>query len=207
MKQVWFWSDLHLGHENMYKFLNWDGTKIRPWEPEQIEEAEEFMLQEYNKLVKFNDTVYFLGDVGSKNTIIDKFFSKLVKSRRILIMGNHDNKLGVKYWLRHFDDIRGCYNLSQSENRTNYLLTHIPIHPASKGRFKRCITGHIHAQQVPFVNKNEVLDIQDPWYRNVSVEVTGYKPVNFDEIVEETEKLIEDGKIIIIPKKKRREFC
>lgn len=141
-KNIWFWSDLHLGHENMYRFVNWDGSKVRPWEPEQMQEAEELMLQEYNKVVKPEDTCYWLGDVSGRNNIADKFFSRVVKSRRVLILGNHDNTLGVKFWLKHFDDVRGCYNLSQKGERTNYFLSHVPIHPASKGRFKRNIHGH-----------------------------------------------------------------
>ena len=202
-KNIWFWSDLHLGHENMYRFVNWDGSKVRPWKPEQMQEAEELMLQEYNKVVKPEDTCYWLGDVSGRNDVADKFFSRVVKSRRVLILGNHDNTLGVKFWLKHFDDVRGCYNLSQKGERTNYFLSHVPIHPASKGRFKRNIVGHIHSEQVHFINKNEILKELDPWYRNVSVEVTGYKPINFDEIVEETNKLIEKG-LIVIPKKGER---
>lgn len=210
MKNIWMWSDLHLGHENMYKFLNEDGTKLRNWET--MEEAEEYMVQEYNKLVKPQDTVYFLGDISSKNTVADKFFKNIVKSRRVLICGNHDNRLGAKFWLKHFDDLRGCYNLSQSEDRTNYLLTHIPVHSDSKGKFKRCIHGHIHSQQVrkkfPIVDEYgypSTASELDPWYKNVSVEVIGYRPLNFDEIVEETNELIENGEIII-PKKKERMY-
>ena len=201
MKNVWFWSDLHLGHENMYKFVDWEGNKVRDWDS--LQQAEEYMIQEYNKLVKPEDTVYFLGDVSSRNDVADKFFARIVPSRRILIGGNHDNRLGAKFWLKHFDDVRGCYNLSESGERTNYLLTHIPVHPASKARFKRNICGHIHSAQVMHVEKTKVLKEQDLWYRNVSVEVVGYKPINFDEIVAETEKLIERG-IIVIPKKGER---
>ena len=28
-KEIWFCSDLHLGHSNMYKFTNYDITKCR----------------------------------------------------------------------------------------------------------------------------------------------------------------------------------
>lgn len=200
-KNVWFWSDLHLSHENMYKFTDWDGNLIRKWDS--MQEAEEYMIQEYNKLVKSEDTVYFLGDVSTRNDAADKFFRRIVHSRRILVGGNHDNKLGAKFWLKHFDDVRGCYNLSESGDRTNYLLTHIPVHPLSKARFKRNICGHIHQNQVKYVNKTEALAMDDPWYKNVSVESIGYKPINFDEIVDETNKLIEKG-VIIIPKKGER---
>ena len=193
-KEVWFWSDIHLGHANMYSFINYDGTSTRPWTPEQMQEAEEYMLQEYNKLVKAEDTVYFLGDVSSRNSVADKFFSRLNKSRRILIAGNHDNKLGAKFWLKHFNDVRGCYNLE------NYLFTHIPVSNRSKGRFKRCIHGHTHGNYITIDNEGKIKDL---WYRNVCVEVIGYKPINFSEIKEETEKLIEKG-IIVIPKKGER---
>lgn len=201
MKNVWFWSDLHLGHENMYKFIDFDGHAVRQWDS--MQEAEEYMIQEYNKLIKPEDTVYFLGDVSSRNDVADKFFARIIKCRRILIMGNHDNRLGVNFWLKHFDDVRGCYNLSQCGEKTNYFLSHVPVHPLSKARFKRNIHGHIHNQKVMYNNKNEALNMEDPWYKNVSVEVIGYKPINFDEIVDETQKLISKG-IITVPKKGER---
>ena len=201
MKNVWFWSDLHLGHENMYKFIDFDGHAVRQWDS--MQEAEEYMIQEYNKLIKPEDTVYFLGDVSSRNDVADKFFARIIKCRRILIMGNHDNRLGVNFWLKHFDDIRGCYNLSQGGEKTNYFLSHVPVHPLSKARFKRNIHGHIHNSKVLYNNKNQALNMEDPWYRNVSVEVIGYKPINFDDIVDETQKLINSG-IISVPKKGER---
>lgn len=192
MKEIWFWSDLHLGHEGMYKFTNFDGSKCRPWNPEQIQEAEEYMIQEYNKLVKPEDTVYNLGDVGSKTNHISYFMDRLVKSRRILIMGNHDNKIGHKFLGKYFNEIRGAYNLE------NYIMTHIPVNTFSKGRFKRNIHGHTHGNKIPM--NDHWKTTPDPWYRNVCVEVTKFRPINFSEIKEETEKFIEKG-IIKIPKK------
>lgn len=190
-KEIWFWSDLHLGHENMYRFTNYDGTPCRPWNPEQMYEAEEYMIQEYNKLVKPEDTVYNLGDVGSRTDRISYFMDRLVKSRRILLMGNHDNKIGAKFLGKYFNEIRGCYNLE------NYLMTHIPVCSGSKGRFKRNIHGHTHWNIITMDNNGK---IPDPWYKNVCVEITGFKLINFSEIKDETEKLIEKG-LIIIPKK------
>lgn len=191
-KEIWFLSDLHLGHANCYKFTNYDGTKMRPWDD--MLEAEEYMIQEYNKLVKPEDTVYNLGDVGARTDRISCFMDRLVKSRRILIMGNHDNKIGAKFLGKYFNEIRGCYNLE------NYIMSHIPVCSGSKGRFRRNIHGHTHGN---FITINNDGKIKDPWYRNVCVEVTGFRPINFSEIKEETEKLIDKG-IIVIPKKGER---
>ena len=191
-KEIWFCSDLHLGHSNMYKFTNYDGTKCRPWD--NYEEAEEYMLQEFNKVLKPNDTLYVLGDVASKTDRASYFFNALVPCRRILLMGNHDNKIGFKFLSKYFNEIRGAYNLE------NYIMTHIPVSSGSKGRFKRNLHGHTHSNLITIDNNGK---IPDPWYRNVCVERTGFKLINFSEIKTETEKLIEKG-IIVIPKKGER---
>lgn len=191
-KEIWFCSDLHLGHSNMYKFTNYDGTKCRPWD--NYEEAEEYMLQEFNKVLKPTDTLYILGDVASKTDRASYFFNALVPCRRILLMGNHDNKIGFKFLSKYFNEIRGAYNLE------NYIMTHIPVSSGSKGRFKTNIHGHTHNNIITMDNNGK---IPDPWYRNVCVERTGFKLINFSEIKTETEKLIEKG-IIVIPKKGER---
>lgn len=191
-KEIWFCSDLHLGHSNMYKFTNYDGTKCRPWD--NYEEAEEYMLQEFNKVLKPTDTLYILGDVASKTDRASYFFNALVPCRRILLMGNHDNKIGFKFLSKYFNEIRGAYNLE------NYIMTHIPVSSGSKGRFKTNIHGHAHNNIITMDNNGK---IPDPWYRNVCVERTGFKLINFSEIKTETEKLIEKG-IIVIPKKGER---
>lgn len=190
-KEIWFWSDLHLGHVNMYNFTNYDGTPCRPWDADSILEAEETMIQNYNELVKPGDTVYNLGDVGSRTNHISYFMNRVVPSRRILIMGNHDNKIGAKFLGKYFNEIRGCYNLE------SYIMSHIPISSGSKGRFKRNIHGHTHGN---IITENENGKIPDLWYKNVCVEITKYRPINFSEIKEETEELIKKG-IIVIPKR------
>lgn len=188
-KEIWFCSDLHLGHENMYKFTNYDGTKCRPWD--NYVEAEEYMLQEFNKLIKSEDTLYCLGDVCSQTSRATYFFNNLNPCRRILLMGNHDNKVGFKFLSKYFDEIRGAYNLE------NYIMTHIPICSGSKGRFKTNIHGHCHNNIITINNDNVT---PDPWYYNVCVERTDYKPISFSVIKEHTEKAIEDG-LIKIPQK------
>ena len=191
-KEIWFCSDLHLGHSNMYKFTNYDGPKCRPWD--NYEEAEEYMLQEFNKVLKPQDTLYCLGDVANRTDRASYFFNSLVPCRRILLMGNHDNKIGFKFLSKYFNEIRGAYNLE------NYIMTHIPVSSGSKGRFKTNIHGHTHSNLITIDNNGK---IPDPWYRNVCVERTGFKLINFSEIKTETEKLIEKG-IIVIPKKGER---
>ena len=196
-REIWITSDWHLGHTNAYKFINYDGTKMRPWDD--YLEAEEIFIQNYNELVQPHDRVYNLGDLGIKTDRISYVMDRLVKcDRTYLHLGNHDTKIPIKFYLKYFTTVRGSTNLE------NYLLTHIPVSAASKGRFKRCVHGHTHNNLVTLINKNnQITEVPDPWYRNCCVERTNYRPVAFSEIKEETERLIEHG-IIRIPEKGER---
>ena len=195
-KNIFFISDTHFGHANMLKFTNYSGERMRPFDS--IEELDELMIENWNKVVKPTDKIYHLGDVYYKCKNRDQILSRL-NGDKVLIKGNHD-KDQLKWYEKYFRDIRGTSHIDG-----NYLLGHFPIHPDSKGRFVRQLHGHIHAQtvnQVLFSRENGITRIPDPWYRNCCVEVNNYAPIPFELIKEETEKLIEEG-IIIIPKKER----
>ena len=196
-REIWITSDWHLGHQNCYKFTNYDGSKMRPWDS--YEEAEEVFIQNYNSLVQPQDRVYNLGDLGIKTERISYVMNRLVKcDRTYLHLGNHDTKINAQFYLKYFDKLRGSTNLE------NYILTHIPVSASSKGRFKRCLHGHTHSNSIMLLNKdNQLTQVKDPWYRNCCIEVTDYRPVAFSEIKEETEKLISQG-IIRIPEKGER---
>lgn len=196
MKEIFFISDTHFGHANMLNFTNYDGTRMRPFNS--IEELDELMIENWNKLVKPTDKVYHLGDVCYKCGNRDEIMRRL-NGDKVLIKGNHD-KDQLRWYEKYFRDIRGTEHIDG-----NYLLGHFPIHPDSKGRFVRQLHGHIHAQTVmrPSIIdvKGRILEYEpDPWYRNCCVEVNNYSPIPFELIKEETEKLIEHG-IIIIPKR------
>lgn len=47
---IFFISDTHFSHENMYQFFNYDGTKMRPWDS--AEDADDFMIEKWNSIVK-----------------------------------------------------------------------------------------------------------------------------------------------------------
>ena len=199
-KEIFIISDTHFGHAGMLNFLNYDGTKMRPFSS--VEEMDELMIENWNKLVKSTDKVYHLGDVFYKSGNSDEI-AKRLNGTKVLARGNHDRR-EAQWYLKYFKDVRATFHIDG-----NYLLSHFPIHPDSKGRFVRGLHGHIHNQTVmrPIYQSSIIRTIigkePDPWYRNCCVEVNNYSPIPFELIKEETEKLIEDG-IIIIPKKGER---
>lgn len=166
---IFFTSDTHFGHAKMLTFYNYDGVRERPFDT--VEECDELMIENWNKVVRPQDKVYFLGDLVLNKKSIHNVMSRL-KGHKCLIRGNHD-LLALKYYTEWFYDIRGCYNLD------SYLMTHIPIHPDSKSRFKMNIHGHLHSNHVKLNGKNDL------WYRNVCMDACDYKLVPYEQIQKE----------------------
>ena len=187
MYNIFFTSDTHFSHINMCKFLDYDGQRVRPFND--WEECDELMIENWNKVVKPNDKVYHLGDVAFNKTEADKILSRL-NGKKCLIRGNHDN-FKLSWYAKYFYDVRGVYNFE------NFLLTHVPIHPDSKARFKMNIHGHLHRG---LVYKNIETKELDFWYRNVCMDYTNYKLVPYEQIQHEFSVCKQQGKIII-PKK------
>lgn len=160
MSNVFLTADTHFGHLGVCKFLRDDGCKLRPWDtPEEMDEA---LVANWNATVGPKDRVYHLGDVVINRRAL-KTLERL-NGRLVLVKGNHDI-FKLEDYLPYFDDIRAYHVLDK------FILSHIPIHPDSKARFKGNIHGHLHERSVP-----------DPWYECVSVERTGFKPIAFETV-------------------------
>ena len=187
-KEIWFCSDLHLGHSNMYNFIDYDGNRVRPFDD--WRECDELMIQNWNEMIKPNDKVYVLGDLCFDRNAGDKIMPRL-NGKKCLVKGNHD-KFKLSWYCKWFYDIRG------GEHLENFFYTHVPIHPDSKARFKMNIHGHLHRGLVYKHNKHgEITKIPDPWYRNVCMDANDYKPVPFEVIQHEFGVYKQRGEIII----------
>ena len=173
MPSVFLTSDTHFGHAGVCRFTHQEtGKKIRPWTDPQ--EMDEEMVKRWNETVKPNDKVYHLGDV----VINRKALSLLhrLNGDKVLIRGNHDI-FKLEDYLSHFRDIRGYHVMN------NVILSHIPIHTDSKGRFAGNIHGHLHSNRVMRMHGDVRTDNFDPWYINVSVEQTDFRPILFEDVL------------------------
>lgn len=168
---LWFISDTHFGHANILNFVYALDTqtmaRVRPFDSER--EMDEHMIQKWNSVVRPQDHIYHLGDLtmargkGANTQHIDGIMKRLNGHKRI-ILGNHDD-LPAKWYLQWFEKVKASRVLD------NILFTHIPVHPASLGRFRANVHGHIHQNIYP-----------DPRYLNVSVEAVDYTPVSLETL-------------------------
>ena len=160
-------SDTHFGHAGVCKFLRNDGvTKLRPWDTP--EEMDEFMIKAWNERVRPNDKVYHQGDV----VINRRHLSTLARLNgdKVLIRGNHDI-FKLEDYTPYFRDIRGYHVMN------GMILSHIPVHEESLGRFGTNIHGHLHSNRVM---KDGTVD---PRYQCVCVEQTDFAPILLEDVV------------------------
>ncbi len=177
MTKTFLVSDTHFGHNNAYKFTNYDGTKMRPWD--NAEEGDAAMVERWNSVVGDNDKVIHLGDVAIPRRGL-KVLEQL-KGRKVLVRGNHDI-FKLKDYVSYFEDIQGSRKMNE------FILSHIPLHPASVPHWAKAnIHGHLHGNIVQRQVRSKwmpwrVTTEPDPRYVNVSVEHTDYTPIDFEEI-------------------------
>jgi len=166
MSTCWLISDTHFGHNNIYRFSDKHGDRMRGW-ADNAATGDEIMVEAWNSVVRPKDRVYHLGDVAIPRAAL-RILGRL-NGRKVLIRGNHD-MFKLKDYTEHFDDIRGMWKLD------TYILTHAPIHPCSIPPWCTAnVHGHVHRGTLP-----------DSRYRNVSVEVLdGQRPISFDDIRKE----------------------
>ena len=181
MPSVFLVSDTHFGHKGVCHFTRKDGvTKLRPFDTP--EEMDEFMVKTWNERVKPNDKVYHLGDVVINRRALQTL-SRL-NGDKVLIRGNHDIFRDDEY-RQYFRELRAYHVMS------GMILSHIPLHADSLGRFGTNIHGHLHANRVckargVDARTGEILysDEIDPRYHNVSVEqLPDFAPILFEDVV------------------------
>lgn len=183
-------SDTHFGHAGVCRFTYNDGvTKIRPWtDPDEMDEE---MIRRWNDRVRPNDKVYHLGDVVINRRALPTLAR--LNGDKVLIRGNHDIFRDDEY-REYFRELRAYHVLN------GMILSHIPLHPDSLGRFGTNIHGHTHGYRVKKmrginVKTGEILysDENDVRYHCVCVEQTDFAPILLEDVYKRIET--EGGKV------------
>jgi calcineurin-like phosphoesterase family protein len=147
---------------------------------------DEAMIAAWNDRVKPTDKVYHLGDVVINRKAL-KTLSRL-NGDKVLIRGNHDIFRDDEY-REYFRELRAYHVMN------GMILSHIPVHSDSLGRFGVNIHGHTHANRVHKARgvdarTGEILysDEIDTRYHCVCVEQTpDFAPILFEDVIKRIE--------------------
>ena len=157
MSKVYFTSDWHLNHKNIPKYRK---------EFKTVQENNNHFIEEFNKVVKKNDTVFFLGDIAFDDDAIELLKKLRFCRKKVLYLGNHDY-VSTDKLLEVFDEIHGL------KGYKNFWISHCPIHPQEMRGKKGNIHGHLHT---------EILE--DIKYFDVSPDKNNMTLVDFEDIKE-----------------------
>lgn len=173
-------SDTHFGHAGVCRFTHPDDAtvKLRPWDDP--DEMDEEMVRRWNDTVRPSDKVYHLGDVVINRKALRTLHR--LNGDKVLIRGNHDIFRDDEY-RTYFRELRAYHVLN------GMILSHIPVHEASLGRFGVNIHGHLHASRV---KKARGVDAKtgavlygtenDVRYHCVCVEQTDFRPILLEDV-------------------------
>jgi calcineurin-like phosphoesterase family protein len=146
---------------------------------------DEEMIKRWNDTVRPNDKVYHLGDVVINRKALPTMAR--LNGDKVLIRGNHDIFPDVEY-SRYFRELRAYHVMN------GMILSHIPLHSDSLGRFGTNIHGHLHSNRVKKARgvdarTGEVLysDEPDVRYHCVCVEQTDFTPILFEDVIKRIE--------------------
>jgi len=179
MPSVFLVSDTHFGHAGVCRFTHPDDpeVKLRPWD--NADEMDEEMIRRWNDRVRPTDKVYHLGDVVINRKAL-KTLHRL-NGDKVLIRGNHDIFPDVEY-REYFRELRAYHVMN------GMILSHIPIHPESLGRFGVNIHGHLHASRVKIEPVGKYgIPVIDTRYHCVCVEQTDFAPILFEDVIKRIE--------------------
>jgi calcineurin-like phosphoesterase family protein len=172
VKKLYFISDTHFGHSNIIKFCN------RPYS--NVDEQDNDIIEKWNNTISDDDFIFHLGDFffrannGRIRSILDK-----LNGKKYLILGNHDKSIIKNKWTHeYFENIyqRCIIDITNNKLISNTIvLDHYPICSwYKKNRGSLHLHGHVHNNQT--FNKPNMF--------NVSVEMIGYKPISYNEIID-----------------------
>jgi len=177
MSDIWFISDTHWGHANIIKYSN------RPFKD--VNEMNELMLNEWNALVKPNDTVYHNGDVAFMPYPKLKSYLWRLNGDIHLVLGNHDKDItknrvdllnqGKIKTIVHYNELKlpGCPMI---------CLFHYGQRVWNKSHHGSILLyGHSHGSLPPFGKSVDVgVDCKE-----ITEE---YRPIHLDEVIKYMEK-------------------
>ncbi|HRF68659.1 MAG TPA: metallophosphoesterase [Muribaculum sp.] len=148
MSNVYFTSDLHLGHRRILELYQW-----RPFaQMGDIEAHDNKLIELWNSTVSKHDMVYILGDFSLKSANENRKILERLNGYKYLCPGNHDSSL--KSLSNYFEKVeqimiakfkKEIYTFLQSD--MEFVLCHYPlVEWAGMHHGVFHLHGHCHGQ-------------------------------------------------------------
>lgn len=186
---IWFTADTHFSHANIIRYCNRNfclsideqEDMEKTLSSDTIEQHDEHLIEQWNKVVNKGDRVYHLGDftwgpIRSISPLVER-----LNGDKFLILGNHDKFIQAKLKkgdLSGFLWIKDVYNLN-IKGKGQFFLFHYACRTWS-GSFKGSnhLYGHSHGQLPEDGTKS-----MDVGVDSAALLLGEYRPFHIDEVL------------------------
>ena len=181
-QDIFFISDLHVGHANVIKY---DGRPFKTTDEMHVE-----LIKRWNSVVGPDSIVYFLGDLSFTRSDMTKWFVWQLNGKIHVIAGNHDKPKDLRS-LGRFEEVHdygteiGVYDEDSLQSRGSQgyqkiVMAHYPILSWNKSHYGAWhLHGHCHGslmKTMPEYYKRKVMD--------VGCNMIDYTPISYAQVKE-----------------------
>lgn len=177
-KNTFFTSDTHFGHANIIKLCN------RPFKD--VEEMNEKLIENWNKVVSEDGTVFHLGDFAFGGSNVWKSIIPRLNGHINLIIGNHDRKNLRQGYMSYFDMVVPQLQIEIEDN--SIYLNHYPF-LCYGGSYRGVwqLFGHVHSGPQADGLDISRLRVLLPTQYDVGVDNNNFTPISYREVKEKIE--------------------
>ena len=174
---TFFTSDTHFGHANIIRFCN------RPFR--NVEEMNEILIENWNKVVSKDDTVFHLGDFAFGGSSVWNSIIPRLNGHINLIIGNHDRKNLRQGYMSYFDMVVPQLQIEIEDN--SIYLNHYPFlcYGGTYRAPENCVIqlhGHTHEYPGGTGKDMDRLKHRFPYQYDVGVDNNNYTPLSWEEV-------------------------
>lgn len=175
MGKIFMSSDLHFNHNKSFIYEPRGFTSV--------EEMNEGIIKNFNKIITWEDDLYLCGDqMLGMDINAGLALLRRLNGNKYLVIGNHDtdNRVAAYRESGIFIEVQPQYRIKYKGRI--YVITHYPTLVENEGQFNNVINihGHTHVKE----HLSEI-----PYCYNVNVDAWNCKPVELDYIHNEGLKL------------------
>ena len=178
MSNIFFTSDLHLGHDREFIF--------KPRGFENVHDMNEAIVKNWNSVVGTEDEIYLLGDVMLGDNEVGTKLLHSLKGKIHIIRGNHDTNPRMACYKESHNVVDVNEGQYLKVGKQNLYLCHFPTYTsnleksANLGEHIINLFGHTH-QQTNFFN-------EIPFMYHVGVDSHNNTPVAYEDIIADIKK-------------------
>ena len=177
---MFFTSDTHFNHANILRFCN------RPFK--NVEEMNETMIANWNRVVGTDDDIFHLGDFCLGGAVEWTSVLNRLNGKIHLIVGNHDLKNLRQGFVNRFEEVVMQRHIVIEKH--SIYLNHYPFLCFS-GSYKDDVWqlfGHVHTRKNNTGIDADRLQYLYPTQYDVGVDNNNFTPVSYEQVRKIIEK-------------------